>query len=44
MEYKMSKESLDQERKRKIEEHQKGDIDLLSVMLDKYGIVALGRK
>lgn len=44
MEYKVSHEDIDEERKRKIEEHQKADIDLLDVMLSKYDIVALRRK
>ncbi len=40
----MSHEDIDEERKRKIEEHQKADIDLLDVMLRKYDIVALRRR
>lgn len=44
MEYKMNREDIDEERRRKIEEHQKADIDLLQVMLQKYDIVALRRK
>jgi len=44
MEYKMSHEDIDEERRRKIEEHQRADIDLLDVMLQKYDIVALRRK
>jgi hypothetical protein len=44
MEYKIHKEEIDEERRRKIQEHQKGDIDLLEVMLQKYDIVALRRK
>ncbi len=44
MEYKIHKEDIDEERRRKIQEHQKGDIDLLEVMLQKYDIVALRRK
>ena len=44
MEYKMQKEDIDEERKRKIQEHQRADIDLSEVMLHKYDIVALRRK
>ena len=44
MEYKIHQEDIDEERRRKIQEHQKGDIDLLEVMLQKYDIVALRRK
>jgi hypothetical protein len=44
MEFKMQHEDIDEERKRKIQEHQKADIDLLDVMLQKYDIVALRRK
>ncbi len=44
MEYKMNHEQIDVERKRRIEEHQRADIDLLDVMLNKYDIVALRRR
>lgn len=40
----MSQEDIEQERRRKIEENQKADIDLLDVMLRKYDIVALRRR
>jgi hypothetical protein len=41
MEYSVNQENIDEERKRRIEEHQKGDVDLLGVMLSKYDIVSL---
>ncbi len=44
MEFKMQHEDIDEERRRKIQEHQRADIDLLDVMLQKYDIVALRRK
>lgn len=44
MEYKINQGSLDEERKEKIKKHYKADIDILSVLLDKYNIAALSKK
>lgn len=44
MEYKLSSTSIEEERKEKIQKHYKANIDLLSVMLDKYGIAAVSKK
>lgn len=43
MEYKLNAQSIEVERKEKIERHYKANVDLLSVMLDKYSIAALSR-
>ena len=41
MEFKLNPGNLEVERKEKIQQHYKADIDLLSVLLDKYQIAAL---
>lgn len=44
MEYKINPGAIDEERKRKIEMHYRADVDILGVMLRKFGIVALEKR
>lgn len=44
MEYKINPQSIEEERRHKIEQHYRADIDILDVLLTKNNIVSLNRK